>query len=238
MSIALVAHTSAGDPTGSSGVTTGAIDTTGADFLIVAASVSSSSSTVSDNKSNTWHGLTAQAGLFGGYVRLLYAYNATVGSGHTFACTDNGASICVAVFSGADTSSPFVGENGAGFGAPVNTGSVTISTNGCLVVTMGAVYDGSGAHATVDANFSLLDFVNGSGGVHWDGTLAYEIQATATNRSATWTPSNDRVAAAIAAFLPSGGGGGGDQPMMRRWGGRSGPIPGIGQSSGGGKAWG
>jgi hypothetical protein len=33
---------------------------------------------------------------------------------------------------------------------------------------------------------------------------------------------------------PAGGG----QPMMRRWGGRSGPVPGIGQSSGGGKAWG
>jgi hypothetical protein len=29
-----------------------------------------------------------------------------------------------------------------------------------------------------------------------------------------------------------------NQPMMRRWGGRSGPVPGIGQSSGGGKAWG
>lgn len=34
------------------------------------------------------------------------------------------------------------------------------------------------------------------------------------------------------------GGGGSNQPMMRRWGGRSGPVPGIGQSSGGGKAWG
>jgi hypothetical protein len=36
----------------------------------------------------------------------------------------------------------------------------------------------------------------------------------------------------------AGGGGGSNQPMMRRWGGRSAPVPGIGQSSGGGKAWG
>ncbi len=41
----------------------------------------------------------------------------------------------------------------------------------------------------------------------------------------------------IVSFAEVGGGGGSDQPMMRRWGG-FGPVPGVGQSSGGGKGWG
>jgi YD repeat-containing protein len=72
----------------SNSVTTAAINTTGANFLVIALSYSTGATpTLSDNKGNTWTPLTTSAVTGTVTERLYYASNAVVGSGHTFSNT-------------------------------------------------------------------------------------------------------------------------------------------------------
>ena len=87
---------------GSGNITSGAIDTTGANFIIISLTeLSSGGYTISDSKGNTWHPLTAR--VQGPDQRFFYAYNANVGTGHTFTGTGGGFGwIGVEAFSGAE----------------------------------------------------------------------------------------------------------------------------------------
>src|SRR4051812_9792279 len=104
MGIAFVVGAHVTEGSGANGGTSGAIDTSGANFLVaVVASYSVGDTTVTDSKSNTWTQLTARDEINTTLVRnrIWYAKNATVGSGHTFsdAVSSSFPSICVAAFS-------------------------------------------------------------------------------------------------------------------------------------------
>jgi hypothetical protein len=90
MAIALVSSLTA--TPGGSGGTTAALDTSGANLLILSVSWytinTANPSTISDSKGNTWTALTRRNSPSGHFAhRLWYATNPTVGTGHTFTVT-------------------------------------------------------------------------------------------------------------------------------------------------------
>lgn len=217
MAIAFVAAVSAGDPDGSSGVTTGAIDTTGANFLIASVSVGtvSTGTAPTDSYDNEWVALSDNPNtVLSGSMRLWYAKNATTGTGHTFSRAVNGASLSVAAFSGVDPTDPFdvqTTPQAVGIAPDV---TYTPTVNGCVCVSSGAIFV-NGDHATI-ANIvsggaftmggASVGYTNGSGGVHWDSTLAYSIQTTATQVLHDWIFGETGLVAAGASFKPATGG--------------------------------
>ena len=80
MAITLVAEATVA---GASGGTTAAVNTTGANFIVLV-TAQSGTTTVSDNKGNTYTPLTLYTVSGGGSGQLYYCTPATVGAGHTF----------------------------------------------------------------------------------------------------------------------------------------------------------
>ncbi len=211
MAIALIGSgVAAGGST--NGVTSGAYDTTGAKFIVVAAITYAlgGTTTVSDSKSNTWTALTKYTTGTQPAVQFFYCASPTVGSGHTFTVSNTGGfpSICVMAFSGVKLSSPFDSGQDAGnhgSGTSLATGSVTPSRDNCLVVTV-VGFDSSQSGPTVNSGFAspapLLS--NYSAGVHMGGAMSYLIETTATAKNPTWTLNSATIAAAVAVFLPNG----------------------------------
>lgn len=221
MAISLVAHA---EGHGANNPATGAIDTTGANLIVVTTTRygGSSSVSVTDNKGNTFTGGTEQLISSGDPgVRIWRCENPIVGSGHTF--TFNGTSIfgglCVAAFSGAgspafDTETGVAGSVGA---FSVQPGSITPPQDGCLLVTTVTTNNSTGdtPNFAVDSSFIQLDHYDFNGGVNYGGTLAYLIQGTAGAVNPTWSWSNSVVpAAAMMDFKPATGGGGGPSPIL------------------------
>ena len=128
-----LAHTGSG---GAVSVTTSAINTTGANFLLLCSTFYTDlTSTPSDSKGNTWQSLT-KYGTTNSFVRIFYCYNPSVGSDHTLTMTfgsSNYASLFAYSFDGMDiTSGVFDAENGASAYA---TGTVTPAGSGELIVS-------------------------------------------------------------------------------------------------------
>lgn len=201
MAIALVAHTGAGSSAGST-VTTSGIDTTGANFLVmaVALSLNSTGGAVSDSYGNTWAKLTNQAN-GSTNVEIWYAKAATVGTGHTFTLTQTGAlpSLCVAAFSGVNTSAPFDKETGSTGNSP---GSLTPANANSLCITACAVAVTGGDPTTAGGTTAVLDTV-GFTGNHCALALAYLIQTTAAAFNPGWNSGSSGRATKAAAFIAS-----------------------------------
>ncbi len=208
-SFALVSHVMA-QSTGGAYITTAAINTTGADLIVVAGVQGASiANVVTDSKGNTWTPLTVRTGGTS-KLRLYYCLNPTVGTGHTFSF--NGGvtdyqSMAVAAFSGAKTTLAFDVENGAitAGASSLQPGSVTPSENGELVIF--AIGGGPASSLACDTG-TLTDEGVWSSGAHYAVGLRYEIQTTATAVNPTWSWAGSVDAeAAIATFksIPGGG---------------------------------
>lgn len=192
MAIALIAHT--GVAGSASGGTTTAINTSGANLIVVSISSYTAYSTLTDSNGNTW---TALNGYFNSsaFVKLYYCYAPTVGASHTFtaAGATNYPAICVSAFSGAATS-PFDVQNGSATGSP---GSITPSASNGLVITA-SVAQAPGT-PTIDSGMTITDVISYSSGISMGGAMAYIIQTAATAISPTWsTPAGS---SAIASFF-------------------------------------
>lgn len=185
--------------------TSSAINTTGADFLVAVIS-GAIGPAISDSKGNTWHELTMQIGSFSSETSIWYAYNPTVGSGHTFTASGEFPGMCVAAFSGRLTSGdPFDVENGAVEGpSPRQAGSVTPSQDGELLI---AGLGGTPSPISIDSGFTIAESMNLTGGVNYGCVLAYLEQGTAGALNPSWTFSGSG-AAVIATFKAAAGGGG------------------------------
>ena len=202
MAFALLTHGSGPSDGSSNNAVTGSIDTTGAALLIVVVSwLAGVTLAVSDSKSNTWHGMTAQAS-GSAQTRIYWCVPTTVGTGHTFtAATTGGApGIDAASFSGSVTATPNDQENGAHSDAATTlaTGSITPSATGALVIA--ALGSNSTGSYSIDSGFTIADqraFAAGQFG----GALAYIIETTIVSKNPTWTQgSSTFTAAAIASF--------------------------------------
>lgn len=214
-------------------VTTSAIDTTGADLIVIAISDYSGTvgATLSDSKSNTWTPLTGYTFPTENRERLYYCFNPTVGSGHTFTYSGSLTIACVQVqaWSGA-SSSPFDQENGGiNNSSGISTGSVTPSEDNELVVT-GMSFD-SAATMSIDNGFTISDQVNFGSGNNYGGAMAYKVQTTAAAVNPAWSrdAGTSRNCAAIATFKAAGAPAGGSGMIIG-----PGPLVGGGMLVGGG----
>jgi hypothetical protein len=184
----------------STGVTSDAIDTTGANLIVIAISRWTAVVTVSDNKSNTYTPLTLRQVTSNNANQLFYCASPTVGTGHTFtgAATGSFPSIAVVAASGAALV-PFDQENGAtATASSLATGSITPSENNCLVIA-GVAANGTSFGINGGFTAAASDY---AAGVHVGGGIAYLVQTTAAaaNPTWTWTGGSSPVAATIASF--------------------------------------
>lgn len=204
-SIALVAHT-AFTGTGSGGGTTSGIDTTGANFIVIAlATFYLANTPPTDSNGNTYLALSAQPpGGSGAISQLWYCASPTVGAGHTFTTPGAGyPGLAVAAFSGVNAS-PFDNETGAS-GASISslaTGSLTPSQNNSLVISAMAALGGSSGPYLNNA-MTITDYQAETGASVGIG-LAYVIQtaAVAVNPTWSWTGAVSEVSATIASIKP------------------------------------
>lgn len=117
--------------TNSTSVTTTAIDTTGANFLVVAVSFYNGTASVSDNKGNTWVPLTlvAKDSFYDSAIQFFIVQNPTVGSGHTITATATFPSAAFAAFSGVNPLITVLEEGGASteFAAAASITTPTLS---------------------------------------------------------------------------------------------------------------
>ncbi|SRR6266436_3581628 len=205
MSFSLIGHVTA---VANNDATTGSIDTTGADLIVIhiAQSKTTTLGTVSDSKGNTYTALTLESCSSGDVKsQLLYSKAPTVGSGHTFSYNGTGKAgvISVQAWSGANTSAPFDVGNGEIDGGLTSAavGSVTPSVDNELVVT--GISPGSGYQTslTIDSSFTVSDKTVYSGGVNFSEGMAYKVQTTAAAVNPTWSwDTSDFSAANIATF--------------------------------------
>lgn len=208
-SYAFVASVSAGSADAHN-VTTGTVNTTGADLLVVAVASYgvSSTPTVSDNKSNTWTPLTSYSTTSGNAERLtlFYAKNATCGTGHTFSASESSGTpypaISMAAFSGSDLTSPADQQTGTSTeGAnTVSPGSITPSVNGELVVSGLCLGSIPSSGPSVGSGFTIASGTPSAGGLNFGVSLAYLIQTSAAAANPAWTFAGATALAAIASF--------------------------------------
>lgn len=204
---------------GSTGGASTAIDTTGANLIVLSVSsyAGGTGLTVSDSKGNTWTPLTQKSGV-NARCRLYYCASPVVGTGHTFSVTGTGIypAFDALAFSGA-AASPFDVENGATASGvtSVQPGSVMPSANGELIVT-GMCSDGTFASGpSVDSGFTLDAWLGYTASVNMGGGGAYLVQTTAAAVNPTWSWSTARGAVAVvAAFKAAAGGGGTPFPFF------------------------
>lgn len=178
--------------------TTDAIDTTGADLLVVhVGHGTGGDGTITDSKSNTWTALTTQ----GGESTLWYCLNPTVGTGHTFTVTGGSfPSISVAAFSGECT---YDQESG---GTDNQPGAITPAANGALLISGFAHQQTSFGVVAVNSGFAIAAEFTYSAGGRIGSALAYFEQATAASIQPTWSNGVAARGVSMASFLPAGGG--------------------------------
>jgi hypothetical protein len=190
---ALVAWTSAAN-TNTFDVTTPAITTTGATFLVIAAAswAFTPAATPSDSRGHTWTSLTAQAIANDPRIQLWYVANATGGAGHTFTYPGPGGgdprsycSIIVAAFSGVRLVSPLDGQAGTSGAAVASlaTGAVTPTQAGDLLLS--ALAQGAASASSVSGGLTILTQVPYGAG--FGATLAWRVQASVAASNPTWT---------------------------------------------------
>lgn len=191
------------------GVTTSAIDTTGANFIVINVhwyDLITTDGTLTDSKSNTWTPLTKRLGTGqDNSIQLFYSFNPTVGTNHTF--TYNGTatypSIEVQAWNNLATS-PFDVENWgeANNTNVISTGSVTCSqANGLLIAGLGFNDNSSGA-VSINSSFTISNSVAYSGGNAVGSSMAYKILTAIGAENPQWniTNNSNQLIAQIACF--------------------------------------
>lgn len=198
----LLAHTgsSSGAP---AAVTTSAIDTTGATFLIMTGSKYVSVLTITDSKGNTWvkNEFGDNSGSNAWYA---VCYSPTVGSGHTFTATPVGnyyGTVQVMAFSGITASS--VNTEGGTTGASSTTFQSGAFTPGVANTLMIAIF-AADTHATgtisIDNSYTITETVAPVVDTNFESSAAYKVLTSSTAQNPTWTCTAS-IAYATAAIV-------------------------------------
>lgn len=193
--------------TNAADVTSDPLNTTGANLLVAVVSDwnAGPAGTLTDNKSNTWHPLTAYTST-GPRLRAYWSTPTSVGTGHTISFT--GWNVSVAFAALANVNGGFdaeVGDIGTG-GFAVKGGPITPSEDDSLIIT---AHGSLGRDARVDSSFFNMVFVPGSAQAV-EVSLACLVLPHAETVDPTWTidVSNPWAATNFVFKLnaPAGGG--------------------------------
>jgi hypothetical protein len=219
-------QTPSGGGTGSSNANGGSnINSTGADLLILCLSWdgtytnNGNTFTIADtyNTSAKWKHGTLQNEGQGAATQIWYVEAPSVGANHNVTITTSaGGMFATGEFmawagslNAANTLDVETG-NASGAAAPINTGSITPTVNGELIITSWAAEnDSSGASVATGYSAPAGAYINTLGNAY-GGFSAYQVQSTAASINAVWqygSGGNGLHAACIASFKPSTGGG-------------------------------
>jgi hypothetical protein len=198
MAFAKIASTGASNDL--DGVTTSAINTTGADLIVIV--VASYNGTVSptDSQTNTWTaGPLGSNGLY--QIDTYYCVSPTTNASHTFSFSESTTYPGIAVYaaSGVDTGDAFEASNWSNTGA---TGSITPVNDGALIIT-GLCHDNTFASTSV-TGFTVDTGTDYGGSNNMGVSLGVMTQGTAATVSETWSAGTARTAN-IIAFNPGAG---------------------------------
>lgn len=207
MAVTVLATALKGGPSG--GATTPAINTTGANLLVITVSWYAPGTTpvVSDTKSNIWVPLK-QTGAGDQKCQIYYSINPVVGTNHVFFADGSGSNPVLRVIAASGAhSNPVVGQDGraSATGFTNNPGPVLPPVAGCLIVT-GLAF-GVDPSATIDQGFNAA-YMGFSGGVNTAGAGAYLEPLTryAVDPQWVWPTFSENNASVITVFRPAIGG--------------------------------
>lgn len=204
MAFALVAHVQTAG--GVNGGVSSAIDTTGANLIVINVSFRASAGiSVTDNKGNTY--TSAVTSVVGGAITnvstLFFCLAPTVGTGHTFTLSNpNSFSIAeITAWSGAAAASVLdVTNNNNGTGSTQQAGAVTPSQGNSLVIA--GLSSQVASAASIDGGFTISDQAAIVGGSYYSGATAYLVQTAAALANPTWSSTAVTSGATIAVFKP------------------------------------
>jgi hypothetical protein len=198
--------------TNGTSVTTDAIDTTGAELIVVCYH-GHLTVTITDSASNTnWYESQRRPNTGGYGLIMKFIPNPTTSASHTFTASGGSTfpTLAILAFTGAFGGAELVTTNHATPSQTVAPGSITPGTNDALLVTM---YGDSATTGTrsINASFSLDETQTGDANA---ATIAaaHLIQTSATAANPTWTTtaSATDVFAIMQSFLLQSAGGGGE----------------------------
>lgn len=217
---AVVSNVAAGSTDGND-FTTGTLDSTGANLIVLVLSAYDGSGgatyTITDaatgcgSPCNTWTHLTLNQNASNTTVRISYVKNPTVGTNHTFTVSSSYTaypSLCVATFSGANITAPADGDLGTAHtdaDTSLATGAIVPAENSELVIT-GASFSAGESTFAIDWGSgsdpgSIINTVDPVAGQHNGCGLAYKIQTGAASVNPTWSWTGSFPASAnIASF--------------------------------------
>lgn len=188
-SIAII-DSGSGAATSASASATGFMNTTGANFIIVAVSSEVTGITVTDNRSNIYTPIRTDAVTTLDYLKLYYCYAPTVGTLFKISvAATNGYPAVTAIAASGVVTSPIDQQNGAG-SASVNNispGSITPSSNGYLVVSASMTdYGSTFPTPVVSGGFTRAKSIPLSGS-STGCSIGFLIQSTATSTNPNWS---------------------------------------------------
>lgn len=188
--------------TDTNGFTSGAIDTSTSDLLVMAVAdyAATTESTISDTYSNNWLQAQVEYDPTTTVVRLrmLYAKQAIVGTGHQFIATVTGGFPALAVIALSGSAPNPNGATTGNNGTAVNTlspGNITPTSDNWILVTALA-HTLPSTVATIDSGFTIQEQLQNQSGIAFGLALAYLIQTTATSETPTWSMNNNETTAA------------------------------------------
>ncbi len=210
MTIAHVVSQKAGSTTGN-GVTTSAVDTTGADLIVVliACYQPSAVPAITDSKGNTWTTTTSYS--YAGETKIAAAYclAPTVGSSHTFTATQATSypSIVVLAFSGVSAYEAISGASTGISGTTFQPGSITPAESGELFIVGGSHKTANAA--SIDSSFSTV-YEYQKTGLAYGNHTSYKIKTDSAAENPTMTYGSAGPAGGILmmCFKAASGGGG------------------------------
>jgi hypothetical protein len=186
----------------STGTTSDAVDTTGANLLIATATwYGTTPSSITDSKGNTWTKLTTSVSTTDQNSAIWYCVPTSVGSGHTITITNVYTSIGFMAFSGA-SATPFDSEDTSSSASSVTSlalGPLTIPAGGLIIATLGN-FTHTG---TVSISDSLTaNYQPYSAGTAMTHGSAYKLSAGGETITPTWSWSGGQgsVVGAAAVF--------------------------------------
>lgn len=188
---ALVASIGEGAPSGGGGFTTSAINTTGANFIVVAKVWYNAEPTLSDSKGNSYTASTTRTNGGSLFIRHHYIQAGTVGSGHTFTLTGSGHYGAIAVLAFSNVSaSPLDQEatNSDSAWTTLTAGSITPSQANTISIPA-LLYDNGSGTLTEPTGYTLGPVVAVASGEHMGVALAWKVLSSTSAINPEWTTS-------------------------------------------------
>jgi hypothetical protein len=207
----LIAHAIIGGP--DSSATTAAINTTGANLIVLTLSGNAPGGGVPplDNRGNTY--LVAIESVEGGTNTGIYYKQAPtgVGAGHTFTLPSGAgfSVLAVSAWSGSAASPLDQTSSGVASVDTVSCGTITPTLNGeLLVATYKMETEGTPA-VTINSGFTITDQLPFTAGLFYGGAQAYLIQTSAAAVTPVWSSLGGAMRGpAVASFKVASGTGG------------------------------